>query len=127
TGQLFAPVFGLFSGKGASLIPVTSAWSWTQAQSYCRTYYTDLASARDITESNSIASLVPAGGSYWFGLFRDHWKWSNGGQSSYTNWAYGQPDGSTDTCVAAGFGDSGLWRGRSCSETKAFICYIGEP
>ncbi|XP_075946606.1 uncharacterized protein LOC142948447 [Anarhichas minor] len=59
--------------------------TWTETQSYCREHHTDLASVSNIAENQTVRSLVSEIG-VWIGLFRDGWKWSDGGDSLFRNW-----------------------------------------
>ncbi|XP_046691057.1 putative C-type lectin domain family 20 member A isoform X2 [Silurus meridionalis] len=60
------------TGSG-SYILIAVAMKWTDAQSYCRQKYTDLAIVRDATE-NSIIGGKNSGQWTWIGLSRDPWK-----------------------------------------------------
>lgn len=66
--------------------------SWYETQCYCRKNYTDLASIRaqqqnkDVQREGSKSSM-----SFWIGLLRDDWEWSDGGCSAYRNWREGDP------------------------------------
>nr|XP_033944114.1 C-type mannose receptor 2-like [Pseudochaenichthys georgianus] len=99
--------------------------TWTEAQSYCREHNTDLASVRNLTESQQIDDLLPVGGyRYWIGLYRDSWKWSDGSSSSFKYWAENKPDlRALKVCVAADFDNSGKWEDLDCGLEKPFICY----
>ncbi|TDH11097.1 hypothetical protein EPR50_G00082130 [Perca flavescens] len=112
-------------GSDVTFIIVTKALTWTEAQSYCRAHYTDLASVRNMAENQKVQAILSGGGLYWFGLFRDTWKWSDGSTSSFSFWKKGQPDNNNgnETCVAADFSQSGTWEGWSCDIERAFICY----
>nr|XP_055046324.1 L-selectin-like [Misgurnus anguillicaudatus] len=49
----------------------------SNAQSYCRQHYTDLATIRNETENDELGlmtEIIPA----WIGLYRDSWKWWGG-------------------------------------------------
>ncbi|XP_045886735.1 uncharacterized protein LOC123957741 [Micropterus dolomieu] len=57
----------------SSFIFVNDLKTWSEAQSYCREHYTDLASVRNRTENaqiNKLAQYKPI----WIGLYRDSWK-----------------------------------------------------
>uniref|UniRef100_A0A3P9DTC3 C-type lectin domain family 10 member A n=1 Tax=Maylandia zebra TaxID=106582 RepID=A0A3P9DTC3_9CICH len=74
---------------------VKESRSWSEAQSYCRTYHTDLTSIRSKEEKSNITlTLNGSGVQYvWIGLYRDPWAfWSDNTTSTFTNWMSGQPD-----------------------------------
>ncbi|KAL4008880.1 hypothetical protein ACER0C_002732 [Sarotherodon galilaeus] len=63
--------------------------SWSAAQSYCRTYHTDLTSIRSKEEKSNITlTLNGSGVQYvWIGLYRDPWAfWSDNTTSTFNNW-----------------------------------------
>ncbi|XP_029291743.1 L-selectin-like [Cottoperca gobio] len=93
--------------------------TWTEAQSYCRANYRDLASVRNMAENQKIQDLVPAGGKAWIGLSRDSWKF----------WSAGQPDnyGYNKACVVARFNSFGRWGDVPCGRKYPFICYSPLP
>uniref|UniRef100_A0A4W6G543 C-type lectin domain-containing protein n=1 Tax=Lates calcarifer TaxID=8187 RepID=A0A4W6G543_LATCA len=68
----------------------------TEAQSYCRENYTDLAT---IDNMEDIMELLPSRQDIWIGLFRDSWKWSDGSNSSFRYWITGEPNEGTENCV----------------------------
>ncbi|XP_034721523.1 macrophage mannose receptor 1-like [Etheostoma cragini] len=112
-------------GSEVNFVIIENALTWTGAQNYCRAKYTDLASVRDMVENQKIQPMLGGGGVFWFGLFRDSWKWSDGSSSSFSFWKTGQPNNinGNQTCVAADFSQSGAWEGWSCDMERAFICY----
>uniref|UniRef100_A0A8D0DC64 C-type lectin domain-containing protein n=1 Tax=Sander lucioperca TaxID=283035 RepID=A0A8D0DC64_SANLU len=112
-----------FSGSDVTFVIVALALTWTQAQSHCRAHHTDLASVRNMAENQKVQEMLYGGGVYWFGLFRDSWKWSDGSTSSFSFWKNGQPDNNNETCVAADFSQSGAWEDWPCDMERAFICY----
>uniref|UniRef100_A0A3Q1IXT0 C-type lectin domain-containing protein n=1 Tax=Anabas testudineus TaxID=64144 RepID=A0A3Q1IXT0_ANATE len=82
-----------------SFILVNQAMTWTDAQSYCRVHYTDLASVRNQAENDQIWLMLQ--NQYtWIGLYRNSWKWSDGSSLSVSNWAPGSAPTATttDTC-----------------------------
>ncbi|XP_067383963.1 macrophage mannose receptor 1-like isoform X2 [Channa argus] len=115
------------SGSNVKFVLVTTSMTWTQAQTYCRTHYTDLASVRNQNENQNILGLVPSGQRVWIGLFRDSWKWFDGSSSSFMYWrtTTKEPNNTQkkETCVAANFAASGQWEDWKCDYRKAFICY----
>ncbi|XP_037628798.1 macrophage mannose receptor 1-like [Sebastes umbrosus] len=111
-------------GPNVTFILINISMTWTEAQSYCRDRYTDLASVRNMTDNQKVQELLSAGENVWIGLFRDSWKWSDGSNSSFRYWAAGQPNNyaGKEPCVAAHF-DSGKWEDYQCHIKSAFICY----
>ena len=64
--------------------------SWYEAQSYCRKNYTDLVSIRDQNQNEAVKiEGLTSSTSFWIGLLRDDWEWTDGGRSAYRNWATG--------------------------------------
>ncbi|XP_067309538.1 C-type mannose receptor 2-like [Pseudorasbora parva] len=102
--------------------------NWTDAQSYCRQYHTDLPTIHNSEEQNKIKSIIPSTSWVWIGLFLDSWEWSDKWSLFFRNWAAGQPSdhpGSGD-CVGMLTTDSGKWAQYSCDLQQPFICYGGE-
>uniref|UniRef100_W5LW00 C-type lectin domain-containing protein n=1 Tax=Lepisosteus oculatus TaxID=7918 RepID=W5LW00_LEPOC len=112
--------------------------SWTEAQSYCRENYTDLAVIESPEDNEqllqtAVMNLLPNFG--WIGLYRDKWswQWSMGNISLYgpagtnfTNWASTEPDnaGGKENCGT--MSSTGFWADSPCSTARFFICYQGE-
>ncbi|XP_063756168.1 hepatic lectin-like [Eleginops maclovinus] len=97
--------------------------TWTEAQSYCRTHHTDLASVRNMVDNYEVVKVLP-GGAAWIGLSRDTWKWSDRSHSSFRYWEQYEPNfkDHVETCVAANFGNSGKWNDWKCWLNKYSIC-----
>lgn len=114
-----------FSGPNVTFVFVNALLSWSDAQSYCREYHSDLASVRNQAENQKMTALVPANQIVWFGLYRDAWIWSDGSNSTFRNWNQNEPSGSTENCAAAYFVNDG-WEDWSCDIQRAFICYSGK-
>ncbi|XP_032364464.1 lithostathine isoform X2 [Etheostoma spectabile] len=119
------PVCSEVRGSEVNFVIIPNGLSWTRAQNYCRTHHTDLASVRNMAENQKIQGMLSGGGVFWFGLFRDPWKWSDGSNSSFSFWKTGQPNNNNrnQTCVAADFSQSGAWEDWPCDMERAFICY----
>ncbi|XP_033981443.1 secretory phospholipase A2 receptor-like isoform X2 [Trematomus bernacchii] len=110
------------TGPNATFVLIERGMTWTEAQSYCREHHTDLASVRNLADSQRIESS--AGGVYWIGLYRDSWKWSDGSFSSFEYWAENEPNYiGLKVCVAAAFNNFGKWEDLDCGVDKPFICY----
>ncbi|XP_037625012.1 macrophage mannose receptor 1-like isoform X1 [Sebastes umbrosus] len=114
-------------GPNVKFIFINMSMTWTDAQSYCRDRYTDLASVRNMTDNQKVQELVPAGEKVWIGLFREYLKWSDGSNSSFRYWRQDtrEPNNNDgqEACVAANFGLSGRWEDWPCDDKRAFICY----
>ncbi|KAI1901257.1 hypothetical protein AGOR_G00032460 [Albula goreensis] len=108
--------------------------SWTEAQSYCRENYNDLATIDNQEEMEALMGVVGSGcnESVWIGLYhdRDSWLWSladrdfySEGQTEFRNWDSGQPNNnkSIEHCVA--MRPNGKWDDASCDRKGPFICY----
>ncbi|KAK2898162.1 hypothetical protein Q8A73_014542 [Channa argus] len=129
--DLLPSVCSNVGGSNVTFVLVTTAMTWTQAQNYCKTQYTDLASVRNQNENQIIAGLVPSGQVVWIGLFRDSWKWFDGSSSLFRYWRKKtkEPNNTQkkETCVAANFNASGQWADWNCDYRRAFICYTAVP
>lgn len=106
--------------------------SWTDAQTYCRVVYTDLATISSNLDWNRLKKVMSnynLTSSAWVGLYNDinSWRWSlsNVMDISLENWNQGEPDnnGVNQSC---GFIDlHGNWYG-PCLDLKPAICYSGK-
>ncbi|XP_043078627.1 C-type mannose receptor 2-like [Puntigrus tetrazona] len=115
--------FVCYSGN-TGYIRVQKWKNWTDAQSYCRYFYTDLVTIHNSQEQNQIKSIIPSGLCVWIGLFRDSWEWSDKWSRFFRHWANQpfQSSGSGD-CVGMTRTDSGRWSQYSCDLQQPFICY----
>ncbi|XP_073786913.1 putative C-type lectin domain family 20 member A [Danio rerio] len=100
--------------------------SWSDAQSYCRERFTDLATVDTMDDVKRLINTVDAGynGSVWIGLKRGTqkcWGWSNREDKlqQHTNWKYRHLK-DEDEC-----GDFalGVWQSYPCSSNLPFVCY----
>ncbi|KAG8003046.1 Hepatic lectin [Nibea albiflora] len=119
----------LFSGSIETFFFINKTMTWTEAQKYCRTKYTDLASVRNMTENQKIQDLKGPEERAWIGLSRDSWKWSDGSNSSFGYWRAGEPNNrqKMEACVSASFDLSGKWEDEVCHWKMEFICYSPLP
>ncbi|XP_039532863.1 macrophage mannose receptor 1-like isoform X1 [Pimephales promelas] len=104
---------------------VKTAKTWSDAQSYCRQYHTDLATIHNSEENQQITQILFSGYYIWIGLFQDSWEWSDKWSRFFRNWAAGQPSqtsGSGD-CVGMSTTNSGKWAQENCDLQQPFICY----
>ncbi|KAF7229842.1 transcript variant X1 [Nothobranchius furzeri] len=99
----------------------TESLTWTEAQTFCRENYVDLASVRNQTENEIIRNLIGYTNA-WIGLYREK-LWSDGSNSQFQNWANYEPNGYGPKCIASSYYDSGKWSDEECTDSLPFICY----
>ncbi|CAB1439859.1 unnamed protein product [Pleuronectes platessa] len=111
---------------------VSDVMNWTEAQSYCREKYTDLATIENTEEMKKLKDTVSAAGNsseVWIGLYSHiDWKWSDGFNQSgaeYRSWHSGYPINfaANHLCVVKAF--NGRWFDYYCHEQCPFVCYNG--
>lgn len=104
--------------------------TWTEAQSYCRQNYTDLATIDNVEDLDRQMKAVHSGytGAAWIGLkkgdWKGEWQWSdNDCSEGYFNWQQDEPNnrGGNEDCVMMSNG--GKWNTSNCNNSHAFICY----
>uniref|UniRef100_A0A672ZYE3 C-type lectin domain-containing protein n=1 Tax=Sphaeramia orbicularis TaxID=375764 RepID=A0A672ZYE3_9TELE len=108
--------------------------SWSNAQRFCRTEYTDLATAENKEE---MQELVDAGrrwygGHLWIGLYDDihSWRWSmdeegyyDAGGAEFRMWGASEPSNGNEKCALMFL--AGTWHDISCQTKAPFVCYNG--
>ncbi|KAF5885766.1 putative C-type lectin domain family 20 member A isoform X1, partial [Clarias magur] len=101
-------------------ILVSTSMPWSEAQSYCRLYHTDLASVGNQSENDVLLAMSSWGA--WFGLFRDSWKWSDNTKFTDITWMSGKPDNALghENCVSVTNGDAS---DQLCTDVNPFFCY----
>ncbi|KAI5624318.1 secretory phospholipase A2 receptor-like, partial [Silurus asotus] len=113
--------FGVAEGLTRKYIFVDSNVLWRDAQTYCRTYYKDLATITSMEEKISCFESVSGGGS-WIGLKRT---WSDGEQYAFPNWCNGKPfypDSGYDCGSIAKYHPT-FWVNYNCKDKRKFLCY----
>ncbi|XP_047241540.1 uncharacterized protein LOC124880462 [Girardinichthys multiradiatus] len=120
---------------------VNTSLTWTNAQSFCRSDYTDLATIENTADVDAfLRTNLNFSGKAWIGLYDDtinSWKWSlndssfyGPGQDTFRNWFPTQPDDNSGQqhCVTF-YGSSvdslGRWDDADCMSTMQFVCYNG--
>ncbi|KAL3967099.1 mannose receptor, C type [Sarotherodon galilaeus] len=124
--------FLCYNASSTSFILVKESRSWSAAQSYCRTYHTDLTSIRSKEEKSNITlTLNGSGVQYvWIGLYRDPWAfWSDNTTSTFTNWMsypYKQPNNyyPPEDCGAFSL-MTGEWGDGSCTYRHFIFFFTG--
>ncbi|XP_043077432.1 macrophage mannose receptor 1-like [Puntigrus tetrazona] len=112
-----------FSIENSGYILVQSAKIWSDAQSYCRQHYTDLATIHNSDELDQINQILLSGYVIWIGLFLDSWGWSDQWDLSFRHWAAGQTSQTSGDCVGMTRTNSGRWSQYSCDLEQPLICY----
>lgn len=109
---------------------VADPMNWTEAQTYCRETYTDLATIESAEEMNQLINKVSPSGlnsEVWIGLYKYiGWRWSDnytGPGADYRNWRSGSRGdylcGMCDT-------SNNQWWGWDCSTRWPFVCNNGK-
>ncbi|XP_053533589.1 putative C-type lectin domain family 20 member A [Ictalurus punctatus] len=115
-----------FSGA-ARFIGISSPYmTWPQAQTYCRTHHTDLASSLNSSDNDMLVQVSSIQGDSWIGLYRDTWKWSDGTNASNIPWAPGEPNNfwGHENC---GVVYNGLFYDERCTNLHYFFCHTIYP
>uniref|UniRef100_A0A8C1AEP8 C-type lectin domain-containing protein n=1 Tax=Cyprinus carpio carpio TaxID=630221 RepID=A0A8C1AEP8_CYPCA len=114
---------------------VNESKTWTEAQSYCRQNYTDLATIENMEEMNRLINTVNGSyyGSAWIGQYDNvnSWRWSledndfyQEGERDFRNW-YHEPDNSGGNQLCVYMDSNGKWYDMACDNTLPFVCYDG--
>jgi len=107
----------------------TTERRWSEARDACKDFGGYLVKIDNADENAFLASQITV--SHWIGLAQDwgdwgKWKWTNGQQPGYTNWASNQPDNgsifSAEDCVEMQGG--GQWNDNECSAKIPYICEL---
>ncbi|KAF7710822.1 hypothetical protein HF521_009694, partial [Silurus meridionalis] len=121
------PLYFACYSEGTGYIMVSIKKTWQDAQSYCRSTYTDLASIRSPWEQNQLNNVVSRSDSVWIGLFLDNWQWSDQWNRRFRNWESGPLSVGSGDCAAVVAGNSGKWSNDSCTTLHPFVCYGAPP
>ncbi|XP_050931610.1 uncharacterized protein LOC108888791 isoform X16 [Lates calcarifer] len=119
---------------------VSTPLNWTEAQSFCRQVYTDLATIENTADVSAVnATTSNYTGQAWIGLYDDlvnSWRWSldnssfyGEGETEFRNWDLNpvQPNNQLGQqyCVVLYGGRLGTWGDTECSMELQFVCYAG--
>ncbi|XP_058236214.1 macrophage mannose receptor 1-like isoform X2 [Hemibagrus wyckioides] len=109
--------------------------SWSEAQTYCREKYTDLATINNMREMKKLNHTLMKENAKkaWIGLQREgpgKWQWSLADQTfyrdgdTYRNWRSGEPNGGVAYQFCAEmYKNDGKWNDVNCVSLKPFVCY----
>ncbi|KAM9722806.1 macrophage mannose receptor 1-like isoform 2-T2 [Menidia menidia] len=96
--------------------------TWQSAQQHCREHFTDLAMIENEAENTKANEATQGTGSYWIGLYRNPWTWSDGSQSSFRNWNHTKNN--NDGQQQCGEENpQHEWGDDYCDYKKPFICH----
>ncbi|XP_056604160.1 C-type mannose receptor 2-like [Triplophysa dalaica] len=121
--------FICYNDNSKSYIIITSDKTWSEAQSFCRQYHTDLTSVRNQTDNQLIHNIInDPHTSVWIGLFRDSWEWSDNTDSAFRYWRAHEPNnaGGSEDCADSIMTDNGEWFDTSCNLLMNFVCHEDE-
>uniref|UniRef100_A0A8C1A657 C-type lectin domain-containing protein n=2 Tax=Cyprinus carpio TaxID=7962 RepID=A0A8C1A657_CYPCA len=126
------PAAGILSKASCDLyriVLIEDPKTWTEAQSYCREKYMDLATVQndeDRAKLKEAANTVNFQSVAWIGFYRVIWRWSyQNTPISYEMWLPGDPDmpDADEACVVQ---TSGEWGDRDCTDQYGFFCQTGK-
>nr|XP_046193167.1 C-type mannose receptor 2-like [Oncorhynchus gorbuscha] len=106
--------------------------NYSQAQTYCRDMYTDLATIYNSGDLDRLVQLVPNGtASVWIGLefgdeFEWHWSLPDQRKIAFFNWRAAEPkqNNTQDSCAA--MDPNGQWFEDNCQIKRGFVCFDGK-
>ncbi|XP_044070407.1 macrophage mannose receptor 1-like isoform X2 [Siniperca chuatsi] len=118
---LSSTVSGLGSVLSLSFSHIPSHYTWQDAQSHCRSHYTDLATIYTKSDADHMYLKQYYA---WVGLHREtgnpKWIWTNGLNDYLAAWANNEPQNS-DSCAFVSY-NSKMFYGSNCGESLFFIC-----
>ncbi|XP_017542521.1 macrophage mannose receptor 1-like isoform X2 [Pygocentrus nattereri] len=107
--------------------------TWTEAQSYCRQNFTDLATINNMDELKKLNEAVKDKSvMVWIGLKKATWQWSlqdgtvyREGQS-YNSWNTGEPSSKPGEEMCGQLSGDGSWNDDDCNHLFPFVCFEGK-
>ncbi|KAL7399234.1 hypothetical protein ABVT39_021880 [Epinephelus coioides] len=103
--------------------------NWTEAQSYCREKYTDLATVDNMEDVNTLINMTDRNRGPWIGLYRDSWRWSlsdtsfyKHGETEFRRWRAGEPSYINNAAHCTAMDEDGLWNSLQCSDSLKVVC-----
>ena len=115
-------------GWSTKMFVVQTKLTWRLAQAYCRQHGKDLASVMSRADNQALEQILAgqttSQSSFWIGLFKDPWKWSDQSDSSFRYWEKSQPNQDGDCALYNSL--SNKWYDRGCTSSFPYLCYYGE-
>ena len=105
----------------------TATKTWLEARDFCYSYGMHLAIIDNMDENNFVMASFN-GPRIWIGMSdmqkEGQWKWVNGQDVEFTNWANGQPDNYlyNEDCGTIDRNMGNKWNDMPCTETMVFVC-----
>ncbi|KAG9278088.1 C-type mannose receptor 2-like, partial [Astyanax mexicanus] len=120
--------FICYSEPLGKFVLVKIASNWRDAETYCRQYYTNLATIHSDQEQQDVRDLLTDSDIVWIGLGFDNWLWSDGSKTTFRYWHPGQPYSATDdgNCAMVSTSWGGDWDDTACNGVMSFMCYKGQ-
>ncbi|KAM3590744.1 uncharacterized protein V6R79_015894 [Siganus canaliculatus] len=108
---------------------VQRSLTWSEARSFCRVKYSDLATVRNMVDEHQLVRTLNGRVAYsWIGLRKggsERWMWSDGrGVVHFSKWGDGEPNNSGNEWCGE-LSEKGSWNDLSCDEEKGFVCFDG--
>ncbi|KAK2863599.1 hypothetical protein Q5P01_003132 [Channa striata] len=111
----------------------------TEARSYCREHYTDLATVETLEDVNTLTAManlsqmIYSSNNYraWIGLYDDvnSWRWSLADaafykpeEADFKNWADGEPNNDRSVERCADMYGNGFWNDEDCEMPFSSVC-----
>ncbi|XP_076016749.1 macrophage mannose receptor 1-like [Genypterus blacodes] len=124
---LFISGFSPFIFGSSDFNIVNVLKTYTEAKSFCRENYNDLATVRNMADMKDLTTLTPSDiARAWIGLEigdTKKWHWSLPGQKLiFKKWKEGEPQNENEDSCAV-MNPSGEWAERDCKTKQSFVCH----
>lgn len=115
--------------------------NWANAQTYCRSKYTDMSSVTSEEDNVQVSGLLHSltigamlngtntsanpfpSAEAWIGLYRFFWRWSDHNYSPYRRWGKNQDEKVNCVVMDPASAD---WYRQLCDDKFPFLCYKSE-
>uniref|UniRef100_A0A3P9L4G3 Si:dkey-83f18.8 n=1 Tax=Oryzias latipes TaxID=8090 RepID=A0A3P9L4G3_ORYLA len=124
---IFISVFFHFALGSLEFHFIDQSKSYSEAKTYCRQRYTDLATVESLADMNTLLDLfLTTGDTAWIGLEignQFNWHWSRADENTdYFNWEKEETQTlNSEKCAA--MSQNGSWLVSDCGDEKSFICH----